>query len=176
MILQVSVCPQGVSASGSGGVWACLLGGCRPRRSVCQQTPPDRHSPRQTPPRQTPPKTAIAADGTHPTGMHSCLKIKSHLCILYFLFADCLKGCDFNTEHVIAAPRVKQDLCLVTIPDNPKCEHNTTFPCQIEIQANCTSFCQVHLHFHKFNLDPCKQNLTEHDNVCSQVNRSVCIH
>ena len=92
--------------------------------------------------------------------------------MLYILlFADCLKGCDFNTEHTVVAPKVKQDLCLLTIPDNPKRVHNTTFPCQIEIQANCTSFCQVHLHFHKFNLEPCKQNLTEHDSVCSQVNR-----
>ena len=43
--------------------------------------PPDRHLPRQTPPKetppsQTPPGTASAADGTHPTGMHSCPKYK----------------------------------------------------------------------------------------------------
>ena len=43
------------------------------------------YTPRQTPPRQTPPRadiplsrhppqqTATAADGMHPTGMHSCL-------------------------------------------------------------------------------------------------------
>ena len=40
------------------------------------QTPPlERHPPRQIPPGQTPthPKTATAVDGTHPTGMHSCL-------------------------------------------------------------------------------------------------------
>ena len=45
----------------------------RPRQgNVFWQTPspPGRHPTRQTPP---PPKTATAADGTHPTGMHSCL-------------------------------------------------------------------------------------------------------
>ena len=43
------------------------------------QTPPARHSPRQTlswahtPPGRHPhPMTATAVDGTHPTGMHSC--------------------------------------------------------------------------------------------------------
>ena len=43
---------------------------------VSEQTPPRQTSPpRQTPPGQTPPgpppETATAADGTHPTGMHS---------------------------------------------------------------------------------------------------------
>ena len=33
------------------------------------QTPPQADTPAQTPPR-------IAADGTHPTGMHSCCEIK----------------------------------------------------------------------------------------------------
>ena len=32
-----------------------------------------RHPPGQTFPGQTPPQIATAADGTHPTGMHSCL-------------------------------------------------------------------------------------------------------
>ena len=38
-----------------------------------RQTPPDRQTPpgRQTPP--PPQQTAIAVDGRHPTGMHSCL-------------------------------------------------------------------------------------------------------
>ena len=36
-------------------------------------TPPaGRHPPGQTAPEQTPPEMATAADGTHPTGMHSC--------------------------------------------------------------------------------------------------------
>ena len=51
--------------------------------SACWDTPPpSRHSLGQTPPGQTPPRadtppqqTATAADGTHPTGMHSCYKI-----------------------------------------------------------------------------------------------------
>ena len=49
--------------------------------TIPRQTPSlGRHPPKQTPPRQTPPnqtppsfpKTATAADGTHPTGIHSC--------------------------------------------------------------------------------------------------------
>ena len=44
-----------------------------------QPTPPAQTPPRQTPPGQTPPPVhagidmATAADGTHPTGMDSCL-------------------------------------------------------------------------------------------------------
>ena len=45
------------------------------------QTPLGRHPQADTPlgqtPQADPPKTVIAADGTHPTGMHSC-------CIYYF--------------------------------------------------------------------------------------------
>ena len=44
-----------------------------------RQTPLGRYSPRQTPPHQadaSPPGMATAADGTHPTGMHSCLDIQ----------------------------------------------------------------------------------------------------
>ena len=39
--------------------------------------PLGRHPPGQTPPGQTPhpPKMATAADSTHPTGMHSCIKL-----------------------------------------------------------------------------------------------------
>ena len=50
----------------TGGVW---------------HTPPlGRHPLRQTPPlgRPPPPQMATAADGTHPTGMYSCLKIILH--------------------------------------------------------------------------------------------------
>ena len=52
--------------------WADTLGQTPP-----EQTPPGQTSPRQTPPRaDTPPQQmATAADGTHPTGMHSCLFI-----------------------------------------------------------------------------------------------------
>ena len=64
MFLQVSVCPQGGSASGgcllrggacSGGVPA--PGGSAPGGGLWR------------PPRK---QTAPVADGTHPTGMHSC--------------------------------------------------------------------------------------------------------
>ena len=44
-----------------------------------RQTPPPsgRHLPQADTPlvRQTPPETATAADGTHPTGMHSCFSL-----------------------------------------------------------------------------------------------------
>ena len=56
---------------------------CRhcPRQTPPDQTPPSQTSPGQTPPpgrhpplgRHPPQQTATAADGTHPTGMHSCL-------------------------------------------------------------------------------------------------------
>ena len=53
MFSQVSVCPRGE--------------GCTPS---CQA---DINPPRQThPPSPPPPQMATAADGTHPTGMHSC--------------------------------------------------------------------------------------------------------
>ena len=61
-------------------------GGCLPQRMLGYHTPPPQQTPlKQTtppPPEQTPPRsrhthtsareTATAADGTHPTGMHSC--------------------------------------------------------------------------------------------------------
>ena len=63
-------------------------GGCladmTPGKHSLGQTP----SPRQTPPGQIPPfrldkppsgRTATAADGTHPTGMHSCTYAMSFL-------------------------------------------------------------------------------------------------
>ena len=44
---------------------------------MLRYTPPGQTPPEQTPPGQTPPPPAVtAADGTHPTGMHSCF----HLC------------------------------------------------------------------------------------------------
>ena len=69
MFLQVSVCPQG----GSGCLPQCMLG-CHPPKDQAD-TPPGT---RQTPPgtRQTPlpPRSGLRVAGTHPTGMHSCLK------------------------------------------------------------------------------------------------------
>ena len=64
----------------------CPQGGCLPDTPPGQTPPPDtplqadtplgRHPTRQTPPPQAdtplPQQTATAADGTHPTGMHSC--------------------------------------------------------------------------------------------------------
>ena len=77
MFSQASVCPQGEGV--------CLwVWGCTPPlgRHPLGRHPLGRHPPRQTPPRQMPPgqtlppppspETATVADGTHPTGMHSC--------------------------------------------------------------------------------------------------------
>ena len=76
MFSQVSVCPQG-----GGKVYTALAG--RPllevRHPLGRHPLAGRHPPGwQTPPGQadTPlQQTATAADGTHPTGMHSCLSI-----------------------------------------------------------------------------------------------------
>ena len=43
-----------------------------PGRHPLGQTPSGRH-----PPARDPPETATAANGTHPTGMHSCLPVLS---------------------------------------------------------------------------------------------------
>ena len=56
MFLQVSV-HMGVSTPLHAGI----------------HTPGQTHPPGQTPPGETLPKMATAADGMHPTGMHSCL-------------------------------------------------------------------------------------------------------
>ena len=84
MFLQASVCPQG-------GRWGCLpqcMLGYHTHPPPRSRHPPEQMPPQeQTPPREdtppravtppeadTPPRdTATAADGTHPTGMHSCL-------------------------------------------------------------------------------------------------------
>ena len=63
MFLQVSVCPQGVHGGGSAPGGPGPGGGVPgPGELVFQ------HALRQIPPG----KMATAADGTHPTGMHSC--------------------------------------------------------------------------------------------------------
>ena len=85
MFLHLSVCPQMGSASVHAGI--------SPPPPAKEQTPPEQAPPgagtpleqtppwEQTPPgsrhppqEQTPPpqQTATVADGTHPTGMHSC--------------------------------------------------------------------------------------------------------
>ena len=96
MFLQASVCPRG-----GGCLPQCMLGyhtpgsrhppGADPPQSrhplavdtpgadtplPWEQTPPSRHPPRADTPRADT-EAATAADGTHPTGMHSCLGIYS---------------------------------------------------------------------------------------------------
>ena len=70
MFLQVSVCPRG------GSLPQCMLGYHIP--------PGSKHPPR-------PQQTATAADGTHPTGMHSCLLLISIL--LQWLYTLLLTRC-----------------------------------------------------------------------------------
>ena len=63
MFLQLSVCPQWGSASVQVGIPIPPPGPGTPLRT--------RHPSRT---RHPPQETATAADGTHPTGMHSCFK------------------------------------------------------------------------------------------------------
>ena len=88
MFLQASV----ILSTGGGGLPHCMLGYPPRTRPPQEQTPPGPDTPREqtppgpdTPPDQTPPgeqtppgpDTPPGADtsaGTHPTGMHSCLK------------------------------------------------------------------------------------------------------
>ena len=65
MFLHLSVCPQGGSASVHAGL----------------PPPQSRHPPGADPPRSRPPpqQTATVADGTHPTGMHSCSTLRNSL-------------------------------------------------------------------------------------------------
>ena len=57
-----------ILSTGGGGVWQIPPWADTPGQIP---PPPGRHLPRQTP--APPQQTATAADGTHSTGMHSCL-------------------------------------------------------------------------------------------------------
>ena len=85
MFLHVSVCPQGVEGClgpDPGGLRGLAGGMSRPRPrgrlgvgagqlQAQVWVGVSQHALKQTPP--APQQTATAADGTHPTGMHSCL-------------------------------------------------------------------------------------------------------
>ena len=84
MFLQASVCPQG----GRGCLPQCMVGYTPPPGADTprSRSPRADHPWEQTPPRadspleQTPPeRRVIAADGTHPTGMHSCYIFVAYL-------------------------------------------------------------------------------------------------
>ena len=77
-----SVCQEFCPQVGAGVCLSACLDTPSLGRHLPRQTPP----PGQTPPRQTPPwadthpvqtQPRTAADGTHPTGMHSCCKYNS---------------------------------------------------------------------------------------------------
>ena len=120
----------------------CMLGYTPLGRYPQSDTPPvrhclGRHPPGQTPPRQTPPRSdtppmATAADGTHPNGMHSCLKI--------FLNAQ---------EHL----RLKSMACLLSIligfrTSQFKCQKCTL--CQYVLQTAGTNKNERKLHANGF--------------------------
>ena len=84
MFLQASVCPRGGGGVCLSACWDTTLPEQTPPRADTpqradtppqEQTPPPKSRPPKSrhPPRSRPPRdTATAADGTHPTGMHSC--------------------------------------------------------------------------------------------------------
>ena len=74
MFLQVSVCPQGGLVPRG-----CLLPGCLLLGGPLLGGLVSQHALRQTPLGET----ATAADGAHPTGMHSCLDFMYNLLIRY---------------------------------------------------------------------------------------------
>ena len=93
--ISASGSEEGCLSLGPGGVYTFPLGKHPLRQTPPRQTPlplgrhpqadtPGRHPPgRRTPPADTypaptphPPEAATAADGTHPTGMHSCFNTK----------------------------------------------------------------------------------------------------
>ena len=76
MFLQACVCPQGGEVCLVPG--GLLRGGSAPG-GVCSGGVVSQHALRQTPP---PGETATAADGTHPTGMHSCLCYFRAYCLI----------------------------------------------------------------------------------------------
>ena len=86
------------------------------------------------------------------------------------LISDCTKKCGFDLEGTVVAPQEKEE-CMILVPDLPKQGFSNTFPCQIHIEANCTTYCHVHLNFIKFTLPPCDQNLTETAGVCDLIDR-----
>ena len=80
-------------------------------------TPPRTRSPLGT--RYTPPDTATAADGTHPTGMHSCLpnvRLKN-----LFTTVDCIVTVSATLTTRAPPPT----------PPSPRCENNY-FRCRLE--------------------------------------------
>ena len=78
MFLHLSVCPQVGGVPGQVPPWADTpLGPGTPPDQVHPLgpgTPPGQVNPPPPPGPGTPQQTATVADGTHPTGMHSCFK------------------------------------------------------------------------------------------------------
>ena len=73
------VCVKNSVHRGPGG---CLPGGCLPGGGCPGPGPRvcvSQHALRQTPPQQT----ATAADGTHPTGMHSCSFLYEQMPVIF---------------------------------------------------------------------------------------------
>ena len=100
---QACVCPQGRGGRGASGPGGCLLGGVCSRGGGLSGPGGawsgglvSQHALRQTPP---PGETATAADGTHPTGMHSCFKLNTGSFIT--LLAKTIRG----QQSLVAYPQ-----------------------------------------------------------------------
>ena len=85
MFLHLSV----IMSTGGGAVWQTPHPG---RHPLCRHQPPG-----QTPLSRYPPETATAADGMHPTGMHSCYRqnmqvdtVFGHVCLFVCLYVQAI--------------------------------------------------------------------------------------
>ena len=83
--------------------------------------PPGRHPPPgKTHPWADTPLRATAADGTHPTGMHSCFKVCSHLRSFSPSFSPFnspfLGGLSLHLNHLIASRMANYDWPFGTLP------------------------------------------------------------
>ena len=78
------------------------------------QTPTRQIAHRQTPPpgQTSPQQTATAVDGTHPTGMHSCLMVKSN-----FFYKSCSSTLPHSAGQIVRsilfALQFKATLCVL---------------------------------------------------------------
>ncbi len=93
------------------------------------------------------------------------------ICVRYV--SDCVETCTFDgMGRSVVVTDEADEHCAISMPDNPIKNDSQTFPCQIEIQANCTGLCHVHLTFAKFELPKCKENITDYEfTSCDQLDK-----
>ena len=63
---------------------------------------------------------------------------------------------------------MKLEACVML---NLRHVHFRIFPCEIEIEANCSAYCHVSLTFAKFKLQQCQRNHSEEEDHCNQIDR-----